>query len=163
MKSQSQSRAIIDGETPALDISQLHQLESVAKALVTSITHPAWVYLQGALGLGKTTFCQFFIAHKGYQYSVTSPTYALIQDYQTTTGTVIHGDLYRLAAAEELYETGLLDIASEQAAIVLIEWPEKGKGVLPDPDITLSFSHGQTPAERFLQIKGRAVDAFKVN
>lgn len=126
-----------------LDITNLTQLDDVAKQLTGEITHPAWVYLVGDLGTGKTTFTQRFIHHKGCQERVTSPTYAILQDYSTDSGCVIHCDLYRLADPEELFEIGLLEESVENDAITLVEWASKGKGVLPQPDITLTFElHG---------------------
>lgn len=122
------------------DITSLTQLNTVAVHLAQNTAHPAWVYLQGDLGLGKTTFSQRFIAAKGCGERVTSPTYALMQDYHTETGTVIHCDLYRLADPEELYEIGLLEQSQVDSAIVLVEWANKGQGVLPSPDLTLTFT-----------------------
>lgn len=121
------------------DIHTLEQLTAVAQTLAERISHPAWVYLYGDLGLGKTTFAQRFIAAKGCSERVTSPTYALMQDYHTATGTVIHCDLYRLADPEELYEIGLLETSSDEQAIVLLEWPGKGQGVIPAADVSLYF------------------------
>lgn len=123
----------------SFDIHTLAQLDALAKQLAASIPRPAWIYLQGDLGLGKTTFSQRFIAAKGSDERVTSPTYALMQDYQTATGVVIHCDLYRLGEPEELYEIGLLAQSHDDNAIVLVEWPSKGQGVLPAPTLTLTF------------------------
>ncbi|PIE45388.1 MAG: tRNA (adenosine(37)-N6)-threonylcarbamoyltransferase complex ATPase subunit type 1 TsaE [Gammaproteobacteria bacterium] len=128
-----------DGINGSFDISELAQLDALAKQLASTIQHPAWVYLVGDLGTGKTTFAQRFIYHKGYHDRVTSPTYAIMNDYLTDSGTVIHCDLYRLCDPEELYEIGAIELAQEQAAISLIEWPSKGQGVLPKPDYTLTF------------------------
>lgn len=121
------------------DITELSQLDTVAKQLATVIEHPSWVYLIGDLGAGKTTFTQRFIHHKGCQERVTSPTYAILQDYQTDSGTVIHCDLYRLADPEELFEIGLLEESVESNAITLVEWASKGRGVIPPADVILTF------------------------
>lgn len=125
--------------TQTFDISELTALESVANALVADLAHPAWIYLVGDLGAGKTTFSQFFIRAKGYNGRITSPTYAIMQDYDTQSGAVVHCDLYRLSDAEELFEIGLLEHSDEHQAITLVEWPSKGKGALPNADITLHF------------------------
>ncbi len=110
------------------DISELSDLSKVADELASQLNGTTWVYLNGDLGCGKTTFSQQFIATKGYTGRVTSPTYAIMQDYDTPNGTVIHCDLYRLSDPEELYEIGL------------IEWAEKGQGVLPKADWQLDFA-----------------------
>ncbi|MBS9781041.1 MAG: tRNA (adenosine(37)-N6)-threonylcarbamoyltransferase complex ATPase subunit type 1 TsaE [Gammaproteobacteria bacterium] len=126
------------------DISELSDLSCVADELATQLNGTTWVYLNGDLGCGKTTFSQQFIAAKGYTGRVTSPTYAIMQDYDTPNGTVIHCDLYRLSDPEELYEIGLIELAESSQAVVLIEWAEKGLGVLPQPDWQLAFTLSKT-------------------
>lgn len=122
-----------------VDLPDLAALDAIAAQLSQYIPAGSWVFLQGDLGAGKTTFSKAFIKHKGCDERVTSPTYALMQDYHTETGTVIHCDLYRLGEPEELYEIGLLELAEENAAVILVEWATKGRGVLPQPDFTLAF------------------------
>ena len=122
-----------------VDISSLLQLKSFARQLAKQTKGLNWVFLNGDLGTGKTTFSQHFIASKGYKGRVTSPTYAIIQDYSIPNGYVIHCDLYRLSEPEELDELGLIEIAEEKKAIVLVEWANKGLGILPNPDIQLNF------------------------
>ncbi len=120
-------------------ITTLDDLELFAKEMAGKIRNGSFIYLKGDLGTGKTAFSKFFLKAKGYSGLVTSPTYSLMLEYELDDCFVIHCDLYRLADPEELYEIGLLDIAYENKAIVLIEWPEKGKKVLPNPDIIITF------------------------
>ncbi len=122
-----------------VDISSLLQLREFAEKLAKDVKAPAWIYLIGDLGAGKTTFSQYFLAAKGYRGRVTSPTYAIMQDYQIDDESIIHCDLYRLSEPEELDEIGLIEQAESDNAIVLVEWPNKGKGMLPPADITLNF------------------------
>ncbi len=123
-----------------IDLPNISSLQACAQQLAARIPPRSWVFLQGDLGSGKTTFSQHFIAQKGCDERVASPTYALMQDYDTDSGTVIHCDLYRLGDPEELYEIGLLELADARDAIVLVEWAEKGYGVLPAPDVTLALA-----------------------
>lgn len=94
------------------------------------------IYLEGNLGAGKTTFSRYFIQAFGVKGPVKSPTYTLIEPYELTDRTILHADLYRLSSPLELFDLGLL----EEPGIWLIEWPEKGEGVLPLADITLKLS-----------------------
>ena len=94
------------------------------------------IYLEGNLGAGKTTFSRYFIQAFGVKGPVKSPTYTLIEPYELTDRTILHADLYRLSSPLELFDLGLL----EEPGIWLIEWPEKGEGVLPPADITLKLS-----------------------
>ncbi len=122
------------------DITSLKQLQQFTKEMTNLIQQGSWVYLTGDLGTGKTAFCKYFIKEKGSSELVCSPTYAIMQDYKTATGNVIHCDLYRLAEAEELFEIGLFEMAEETNSINLIEWADKGKGVLPKANFTIEFS-----------------------
>jgi tRNA threonylcarbamoyladenosine biosynthesis protein TsaE len=95
---------------------------------------PFVLYLQGDLGSGKTTLTRGILRALGEQGAVRSPTYGLIAEYETSQGRVLHLDLYRLRAAEELAALGLVDYLAD-THLWLIEWPEQAQGArLPPAD-----------------------------
>jgi tRNA threonylcarbamoyladenosine biosynthesis protein TsaE len=106
----------------------------------------AVLYLSGELGSGKTTFARGFARASGVTGLVRSPTYTLLELYRVAAGTLVHLDLYRVQSPAELDTLGLRDWATLKH-LWLIEWPERGGGRLPAPDLTVSFSAGTSGHE----------------
>lgn len=104
------------------------------------------IYLHGELGAGKTTFTRALLGAMRVGERVKSPTYTLVEGYDALGRPAWHLDLYRIADPGELEWLGL-DALSDTAALVLVEWPERGRGALPDADVTLHLAHAGTGRE----------------
>ena len=114
-------------------------LIALAKPLAEALRTGDVVALWGDLGTGKTTFARVLIQTLvGEEVNVPSPTFTLVQTYDSSHGEVWHCDLYRLKDPEEAFELGLEDAFHQ--AICLIEWPERLGSLLPDRRIDMTFT-----------------------
>jgi tRNA threonylcarbamoyladenosine biosynthesis protein TsaE len=111
---------------------------ALAAALAATRPAHAVVWLEGGLGAGKSTLARAMLRTLGVTGAVRSPTYTLVERYPVPGGEAAHLDLYRLGEASELDFLGLDALAAE-ATLWLVEWPERGRGGLPAPDLRISL------------------------
>jgi tRNA threonylcarbamoyladenosine biosynthesis protein TsaE len=114
--------------------------ETLGKQLAARLTPSCILYLQGDLGAGKTTLTRGLLRGLGYQGLVKSPTFTLVESYQIGPWRLFHWDLYRLGDSEELDYLGLRDQLDGEA-VLLIEWPERGQGALPQADAVVTLAY----------------------
>ncbi|WP_191603106.1 tRNA (adenosine(37)-N6)-threonylcarbamoyltransferase complex ATPase subunit type 1 TsaE [Marinomonas algicola] len=114
-------------------------MERFGGSLFTSLSTLKSVHFDGDLGMGKTTLVRGVLKGGGYNGPVKSPTYTLVEPYDVGDFQVFHFDLYRLLDPEELEYMGIRDYFEEKS-LCLIEWPDKGKGILPEADLVIRLS-----------------------
>jgi tRNA threonylcarbamoyladenosine biosynthesis protein TsaE len=121
---------------------------ALASSAPRSATDALVVYLEGELGSGKTTLARGLLRQLGVTGTIRSPTYTLLESYESKGWLVTHIDLYRLAGPGELESLGLREQLNA-GALVLVEWPERATQALPHPDLRIALSFAQ---------EGRAAD-----
>lgn len=109
------------------------------------------VSLAGELGAGKTTLVRGLLQGLGHGGRVRSPTYTLIEPYRIGGRDILHLDLYRLADPGELEYLGLGDLLTPES-IALVEWPERGRDLLPPADLAVTLGYPAAGAGRSLAV-----------
>jgi tRNA threonylcarbamoyladenosine biosynthesis protein TsaE len=125
----------------------------LARALAPALTSGTPVCLWGDLGMGKSVFARALVRalSRNPALDVPSPTYTLVQEYESPQGLVFHFDLYRLSHPEEVYELGWDDALA--AGITIMEWPERLGSLLPSPRFDIRMTGGDTgPDSRRIEV-----------
>jgi len=122
------------GDARHWELPDENATNALAVSVADALNEGMVFYLHGPLGAGKTSFTRALLTAMGVGERVKSPTYSLIEGYDAGGRPAWHLDLYRIADPGELEWLGL-DALSDRAALVLVEWPERGAGALPAADI----------------------------
>lgn len=142
--------------TIKIDLPNEAATEALARQFAPALLDGGVVYLRGELGAGKTTFARALLRALGVGERVKSPTYSLLERYTVQGRDAFHLDLYRIAEARELEWLGM-DELDAPGAIVLVEWPERGRGALPVPDLEVELEHaGASRRARLVPVSVRA-------
>lgn len=134
----------------------LANLEATAEQLVQQFGHiPIWT-LTGDLGAGKTTLSTAIAKALNSLDEVSSPTYAIVNEYQLSDNTwnyqrMSHMDLYRLNDEAEVYDAGILELIDQAHTFTLIEWPQIAARLLPNNILSLNI-HSNIDNSRTIKI-----------
>ena len=120
-------------------IKDLEHIREAAKAFIDAIGTEHVFAFYGSMGAGKTTFIKAICEELGVGDVVTSPTFAIVNEYQTANGgTIYHFDFYRIKKLEEVYDMGYEDYFYNDA-LCFIEWPEMMEELLPDNAVRINI------------------------
>lgn len=113
--------------------------------------------LKGNLGAGKTTFVQGFLRGAGIRKKITSPTFTIVKSYKVKIykdyKKIYHIDCYRIYKSKDISNIGIKEILNNSGNVVLIEWPERIKRMLPKTAITIKLKYGRKENERIIIMK----------
>ncbi|GDX81235.1 hypothetical protein LBMAG42_30460 [Deltaproteobacteria bacterium] len=132
-----------------VDAAALHQ---AGEQLAASLCAGDVVLLEGGLGAGKTTFAQGIARGLGVTEAVTSPTYAIVNEYMSGRLPLFHVDVYRLEAADELVSAGIAELVGE-SGVWLVEWASRFPGAWPESSLEVRIR--EVGEGRVVEVLGR--------
>ncbi len=115
--------------------NSLQETEALAKRIASEIKGGEVLLLNGTLGAGKTTFTKGFAKALGVEKTVVSPTFTIIKEYEGTSLTLYHIDMYRIEDEDEIYELGIEELYRADS-VTVIEWNKMEE--LPEKVITIN-------------------------
>jgi tRNA threonylcarbamoyladenosine biosynthesis protein TsaE len=138
-------------------LHSVRETQKLARELAEDVERGLYVHsgamvlaLVGDLGAGKTTFIQTFLKSLGVSRRITSPTFLIMRKYPKN---LYHIDCYRIKDQQELMVLGFREVIDNHENLVLIEWADKVKNVLPQDSIWIRIKHGDRENERVFEIK----------
>lgn len=132
-----------------LEISSLDELDKVAEAVVEALDGRTVVAFDAPMGAGKTTLISRIAAYLGAQDDVTSPTFAIVNQYEGAERTIYHFDMYRIERIEEALDFGCEEYFAS-GELCLVEWPEKIEALLPDDTMVVRIEILSDSERRFV-------------
>lgn len=125
--------------------------ESIGAKIASKLKGDEVIALFGGLGMGKTAFTRGLCSALGITDGVSSPTFALVNDYSGKFR-VYHFDMYRVNTWDDLYSTGFFDYIGN--GVLVIEWSENIEGALPENAVRITILHGEHENQRIFEIEG---------
>ncbi|MBR2731326.1 MAG: tRNA (adenosine(37)-N6)-threonylcarbamoyltransferase complex ATPase subunit type 1 TsaE [Clostridia bacterium] len=129
------------------------ETEALAASLAAKAPAGAVIALFGDLGAGKTAFARGYVRGRGIEAEVSSPTFALVNEYGAGNQKLYHFDMYRISGWEDLYSTGFFDYL-DTGAQLLIEWSENIEAALPPDCIRITIEKTPDPLARRITVIG---------
>lgn len=135
-----------------IELTSPEETQALALSIAPLLRGGDVLLLEGEIGAGKTHFARCIIQSLLDEYEdVPSPTFTLVQTYDSESGEIWHADLYRLSSPDEIVELGLTDAFED--SICLVEWPDRLEDLTPDQALTLSFKMQPEEGHRELRVQ----------
>ena len=134
-----------------IEINSLSDLDLVAEQIITSLDGRDVVLFRGGMGAGKTTLISRIVALLGAEDTVTSPTFAIVNQYEGDSRRIYHFDFYRIERIEEVFDFGYEEYFYS-GDLCLVEWPEKIEALIPEDVMVVRITAGDDQ-ERIFEIE----------
>ena len=131
--------------------------ENIGKALGEKINSGVVIAFVGGLGMGKTCFTRGLAVGLGSTDTVTSPTFALVNEYLSGRLPLYHFDMYRVSGWEDLYSTGFFDYI-EEGGVLACEWSENIENALPENTVRVTIEKGEDENSRIITVEGLDIE-----
>ena len=132
-----------------IEIKSLEKMGEAAREFISKMGEAKVFAFYGKMGAGKTTFIKAVCEELGVSDVITSPTFAIINEYEATSGTIYHFDFYRIKKLEEVYDMGYEDYFYS-GALCFIEWPELIEEVLPEDAVKVKITEEEDGSRTIL-------------
>lgn len=129
------------------------ETKDLAERIADKLKPNDFIALFGGMGMGKTTFTRHLAKAIGYEGEASSPTFAIINEYNGGRLPVYHFDMYRIETFDDLYSTNFFEYC-EMGGIVVCEWSENIENVLPENHIKITILQGENENSRIFEIEG---------
>lgn len=132
-----------------IEIDSIGRLDEVAREILASLDGRSVVLFRGGMGAGKTTLISRIVAMLGSDDTVTSPTFALVNQYVGDDQRLIfHFDFYRIDSIDEVFDLGYEEYFYS-GELCLVEWPEKIEQLIPDDVMQVRITSGEDQTRIF--------------
>ncbi len=128
------------------------ETEKIAADFAKKLSGGEVIAYTGNLGAGKTCFTRGLARGLGFKGDVSSPTFALVNEYRGGRLDLFHFDMYRISGFEDLYSTGFFDYLSENG-VIAVEWSENISGILDEKTIFIDIRQAKSQNSRIITIK----------
>lgn len=129
----------------------MKQTEELGRKIASLLKGDEVIAMFGDLGAGKTAFTRGLAGGLGFEYGVTSPTFAIVNEYNAKFN-IYHFDMYRITSEDDLYSTGYYDYLDN--GVVIIEWSENIEYALDSNCIRITINKGESNDLRIITIEG---------